>query len=281
MTASPESNELAPSRDPAAYGAPRLLTPGFWLMIGFGALCLIGAVLWVILTPRFAARPLPAPAPPSVALAATSPPPAALQGPGPVAVPPILGLEDRLRRLEAGQARLNNAAAAALAASTLADATAGPRPFTEALNAASAPLAGSPHLRALYGLAAQGAPTRADLAAELANQSADALAAAERPAADAGFVAQLRYALSRVVMIRRVETPGPGVSADLTHARTLAAMGDLEAATAAIDKLPAQARAPLAAWRTAAQQRISIDSHVAGLRAEALAQLAAARMGPT
>ena len=77
-------------------------------------------------------------------------------------------------------------------------------------------------------------------------------------------------------MVRRIDTPGPGVSADLAQARRLAAMGDLAAAAALIDKLPAQARAPLAAWRSAAQRRIDVDDHITGLRADALAQLAAA-----
>src|SRR5665213_994995 len=57
MTAPPDSAELAPTRDPGAYGARPLLSRGFWAMIVFGALCLAAAVAIVSLGPRlFATR---------------------------------------------------------------------------------------------------------------------------------------------------------------------------------------------------------------------------------
>ena len=72
MTAPPDSAELAPTRDPAAYGARPLLSRGFWATMVFGALCLAAAVAIVSFGPRlFAGRrvqPPPSASPPSQAL---------------------------------------------------------------------------------------------------------------------------------------------------------------------------------------------------------------------
>jgi hypothetical protein len=68
--------------------------------------------------------------------------------------------------LETGQQRALDAAGAALAAATLADAARTARPFAEELAGLERVLPPSPDLRALGRLAQSGAPTRAGLAAE-------------------------------------------------------------------------------------------------------------------
>ena len=276
MTALPDANERAPSQDPATYGAPRLLSRGFWFFIGLGVVGLASAVIFVILTPRLTAPRLAA----SPVVRALPIPTAPVQIVAPPTAAGPAGLEDRVRRLEANQARLASAAEEALAAASLNEAADGPRPFTGELNAFSGALVGSPDLRALYPLAAQGAPTRVVLAADLTGFSSRVAAAAARPSLSAGFVAQLSYALSRVVSIRRVEAVGPGPEADLLRAQQRANLGDLEGAVSIIDALPAAAREPLAPWRDSARRRLEIDGHISGLRVHALADLAAARAPP-
>ena len=282
MTALPDPAELAPTRDPAAYGRRPLLSRGFWAMIIFGAVCLLAAVAVVSIGPRlFGARRVEAPpaspgaAPAAgsyapIAPAALTPPPADAAQPAQVAV-----LADRVQRLESNQARSLDAAAAALAAASLSDAASRPRPFTNDLAAFERLLPGSADARALAPLAVQGAPTRAALAAELADIAARVSVAAKAPGKDAGVMAQIVYAVSRVVNVRRVDAKGAGPDAALARAERLAADGDLEGAVASLDTLQTSARAALGDWRERAWRRIEIDRRVAGLRDQALADLTA------
>jgi hypothetical protein len=186
----------------------------------------------------------------------------------------LAGLESRVRRLEDGEARGLDAAAAALAAASLSEAAAGPRPFGNELAAVERLTPNSPHVQALVPLAQVGAPTRADLAAELVDIAARVSIAAHTPAKDAGFISQFGYAFSRVVSIRRVDAVGSGPDAVLARAQRRAADGDLEGALNLLDSLPAPARAALGDWRERARRRIDIDDHIAALRALALADLA-------
>jgi hypothetical protein len=284
MTALPDPAELAPTRDPAAYGARPLLSRGFWAMIIFAVVCLAAAVAIVSFGPSlFAARPAtPAPHPAPAAL-----PSAPLYSPSPSAPAPmesaaparVDALEGRVQRLESNQARDLDAAAAALAAASLSSAAAQPRPFLAELAAFQRLLPHSPDARALTPLAAQGAPTRAALAAELSDTAAKVSVAAKAPARNAGFMAQLAYAVSRVVSVRRVDARATGADGALARAERLAADGDLEGAVAILDTLSAGARGPLEGWRARADRRIEIDNHLAGLRAQAAADLAAAQAG--
>lgn len=278
MTSLPDSAELAPSRDPATYGARPLLSRGFWLMMGFCVLCLAAALAVVVLGPRFIAR--------RARVETTAPAAAATPAPlfTPMGAPPnfanpapagVSALEARLSRVEANQARLIGASQAALAASAIADAAAQPRPFAGEMAAYGRGLAESPDARALFPLATQGAPTRPALAANLAALAAKASVAARQPGKDAGIMAQIGYALSRVVNVRRLDEAGEGADASLARAQRRAELGDMEGAAALVDKLPAPARAGLADWREAARRRIEIDRHVAGLRAQVLADLGA------
>ncbi len=284
MTAPPDSAELAPTRDPAAYGSRPLMSRGFWMMIGFAVLCLAAAAV-VSLGPRFfAPRPIAATAGGPVAATAApayAPPPAALPAPAPAgAASPdrVTALEARVQRLESNQARDLDAAAAALAAAALSEAAAQSRPFLNELAAFQRLLPGSPDAQALAPLAAQGAPTRAALAGELADIAARVSVAAKAPARNAGFMAQLAYAVSRVVSVRRIDGAGAGPDAALARAQRLVGDGDLEGASAVLNGLPGATREALAGWRERARRRVEIDRRIAGLRAQAAADLSAAEL---
>jgi len=291
MSVLPESAELANDRD-AARGRRRGLSFGFWAMMAFAAACLIAAAIVALVYGVFgahgsASKPAPS-APPSTVAAPAGPliPFVAPQtAPTTTAsLPPgeqLASLEGRVGRLEAGEARSLDAAAAALAAASLSEAAAGPRPFINDLAAVERLMPGSPHVQALAPLAAIGAPTRSTLASELADIGARVSIAARTPAKDAGFMAQLGYAVSRVVSIRRVDAVGAGPDAVLARAQRRAADGDLEGALSMLGALPAAARDELGDWRERAQRRIDIDDHIAALRALALADLSSVAGGPS
>ncbi len=183
-----------------------------------------------------------------------------------------------MRRLEEGQSRAMDAAAEALAAAGLSDAAAEPRPFADALSAFQRVLPASANTAGLRVLALQGAPTRAELAADLARTAARLSVESRAPSKDAIILEQIAYAVSRVVSIRHLDPAGPGADGVIVRAQRLADQGDLAGAVAALDTgLPASARPALQAWRELALRRIAIDEAIAGLRAEAVADLAQAR----
>jgi hypothetical protein len=276
MTVTPDPAELAPTRDPAAYARRPLLTGGFWVMMVFCALCLLAAAAVVVLGPRLA----PVRRAASVAtspVAATAPPSPPLQlatDAGPVAPADLAG---RVQRLEGSQTRALNAAAGALAASALSDAAAKPTPFTSDLTAVARVLPGSPDAMALAALAQQGAPTRSALAVQLADLGGEVSTAARAPGGNASFMDRALYAFARVVSVRRVDNHAVGADAVLARAERKADDGDLEGAVALLDTLPEPARARLAGWREKAVRRTEIDRHIAGLRAQAIANLAQAQ----
>jgi len=282
MTSVPDPAELAPTRDPAAYGRRRMLSAPFWAAMIFCVLCLVAAVLVATQAPRwFKARPVAAPVPAAAEPAPAPSPPiaAALSAPVPQAAPPeVAALADRVSRLEGDQARIQDAAAAALAAAALSDAAAQPRPFADELAAFQRALPGSPDAQALSSLALQGAPTRAALAAELGDLAARVLVAARTPGKGASVMDQIAYAVSRVVDVRRVDAVGAGPDAVLTRAERAADSGDLERAVALLGAFTGPARASLSGWRDEAERRIEIDRHIAGLRAQALADMTAVKL---
>jgi len=277
MNPADETAELAPSRDPGAYGRRPVLNGVFWLMIAFCALCLLAAVsVWMLgprlapvrqaahvsaATPALTAAPLPAAAPLTLPTQAAASP----------------DLDTRVQRLETDESRLAAAAAAALAAADLSDAAARPTPFAIELAAAQRLLPASPDAAALAPLAQEGAPTRAALATELSNLAGQAAAAAHEPGRNASFVDRMLWTFSRVVTLRRVDANAGGADAALAGAEQAADDGDLEGALTRLDRLPESARSALGSWREKAERRIEIDRRIAGIRAEATAELAAAR----
>lgn len=283
MTLAPDPVDSDAPRDPALYGRRRLLGPGFWALIVFGIVCVAaGAALarfgptWFSRAKPPAAIPQPAgdpiPSPSAVDRPLYGAPSvAAVQPPAPEGV---AQLEGRVAVLETGQQRALDAAGAALAAATLADAARTARPFAEELASLERVLPLSPDLRALARLAQDGAPTRAGLADEFEALAGRASVAARDPGRNADFLARLRHALSSIVSIRQVgSTQGSTPDAVLGRVQKLLNEGDIEGALAAVETLPAPAQAVLASWRAAAERRIEIDRHVAAIRADALAGL--------
>lgn len=278
MTITPDPAELAPTRDPGAYGRRPLLTGGFWVMMVFCALCLLAAAAVVVLGPRLSAMR-------RVASAAGAPPVATAPALAPATAPSVLArapsdasadLTARVQRLEGAQGRVLDAAAAALAASALSDAAAKPAPFAADLAAVGRLLPGSPDALALAALAQQGAPTRAALAAQLTDLGGELSTAARAPGRDASFMDRAFYAFSRVVSVRRVDTHAAGTDAVLARAERRAEDGDLEGAVALLDTMPEGTKATLAPWRDKAERRIEIDRRIASLRTQAMASLVAA-----
>jgi hypothetical protein len=283
MTLASDPVDSEAPRDPALYGRRRLLGPGFWALIAFGLVCVAaGAALARFGPTWFSPKKVPA----AVERPATTPiaPQAGLGRPsydaqGAKPMPPqdpegVARLQDRLDVLETGQQRALNAAAAALAAATLADAARTARPFAEELAGLERVLPPSPDLRALGRLAQSGAPTRAGLAAEFESLAGRASVAARDPGRNADFLARLRHALSSIVSIRQVgATQGSSPDAVLGRAQKLLNEGDIEGALVTTETLPLPAQTALAPWRSAAERRVEVDRYIAAIRTDALAGL--------
>ncbi len=283
MSAAPDPAELAPSRDPAAYGRRRLVTNTF---VGWVVLCLIflaagaaigrfalappaepqGAPTAFEPAPRTAGSPVvsPAAAPAAAAPAAAAPAPPGADS----------ALSERVARLETASTHVSDAAAEALAAAALSSAAQGPAPFDQDVAAYARLVPGDPDLVALAPLAVRGAPSRAALAAAFPDLASAAAAASRTPGKHAGYLARLWAVLGRVVIVRNVDPGASGVDGLLARAEAAAAAGDLASAVRDVDALPPAPRATLADWRDAAERRIEIDRLIEQLRARALAQLA-------
>ena len=218
----------------------------------------------------------PSATPPAARLPVGSP--LALEGAPPIVAESeaeIERLEARLAVLEAGQKGVLDAAAASLAAASLAEAAQMSVPFGEELASLERVLPMSPDLRALSRLAQTGVPTRAGLAAEFESLAGRAATAARNPGEGADLLARIRYALSSIVSIRQVSsTRGSTPDAKLARAQRLLDEGDVEGAIRALDALPDPARMVLAPWLASAERRVEVDRHVATIRADALASLA-------
>jgi hypothetical protein len=285
MTA-PDTDDIAPPRDPAAFARPRGRGLG---IVAVAVLCVVCVALGFAgsqFADRFADKPVAAgPAelatPPSLDTQARAPAPAPdLAGAPSVAPVTASGYQDlelRLANVEASQQRTLVAASAALAAAGLAEAAQTSRPFEGELAALERILPLSPDARALRPLAETGVPSRAALAAEFDAAAARASVAARAPGEGGGVVDRILHALSAVVSIRRVaETTGNAPDAVLARAERQAAEGDLTGAAATLRALPPGAASAMGEWRARAQQRVALDQHLANIRAQALSDLAAA-----
>lgn len=279
------SEQLSAPRDPGSYGRRRASGLGIGALVLFGIACVAGgyglARFGPELYPEKPRSTATAEAP--QAIAPQAPPPPTLQADE--AFPPPAIADDgsivrRLEALEADRARLSSAAASALAASSLMQAAQGSRPFDQELKALAA-IAPSLDLRALALDAERGAPSRAALAASFPDYAARAASAARAPGDDAGVLARIGYALSRVVALRRVrDVPGEGSDAMLARAERQIADGDVVGALATLEALPAGAKDALGPWRERAERRARIDREIGRVRAQALEELSAmARSG--
>ncbi|MBO9709911.1 MAG: hypothetical protein J7521_17055 [Caulobacter sp.] len=286
MNAVPDPAEIAAPRDPALYAPRRVLSPGFWAFIVFGLVCVAAGSAVTRFGPTWFRAPARAPAAavaPEAPLAPTrafAPSAEPASPPQPTSGPEIERLEQRLAVVEAGQQRTIDAAGAALAAASLADAARSGRPFADELASLARVLPLSPDVRGLTRLAEEGAPTRAGLAAEFDALAARASVAAHDPGRNADFLAKLRHALSSIVSIRQVgSTQGDGADAVLGRAQIQLNDGDVEGALRTVQALPPSAQLVLAPWRNAAERRVEIDRSIAAIRADALAGLARAGAG--
>lgn len=179
-----------------------------WAVIVFGLACVAGGYLAARFGPElYPSKPragvMDTPAP---ALAPLTAPfaPATPQAGGELSLSaePATGeIASRMDALEAGRARVASAAASALTAAALVEASQTSRSFAGELQAlaASAP---SLDLRSLTADAERGAPSRMALAASFPDYAARAASAARAPGDGAGVLDRIGYALSRVVTLR-------------------------------------------------------------------------------
>jgi hypothetical protein len=283
MTATPDPAEITPPTDPARYARRRSFGLAFWAVLALIVVVFAAGVMGARLWPRLWVQPVAAPQAPAASAPAAEPirPVAPVFAPQAAAVPEgpspeIAELRRRIDALEVSQARTVNAAAAALAAASLAEATQRSGPFEAELAALERLLPMSAEIQALQPYAETGAPSRAALAADFDAAAGKAAVAAQDPGEGAGFLARLRHALSSIVTIRRVDTTtGGGADAILVRADQAVAEGDVEGALRILRDLPPKAAEAMAPWRARAQQRVAVDRQVAAVRALALSQLMA------
>lgn len=275
--------------EPAAYRKKPMLGVGFWIAIAFGVLCIAAGYALAKLGPKFLPPPTQ-PAPQAQAdlhaldarladiqarLPATAPAAPAQDSAAPSQ---IADLQARLARLEGGEQRTVQAAAAALAVSTLAQAAEGAAPFPAEMAAVERLLPPSADLRALRALAAAGAPTRAAVAAQFPDAAARAASASRSPIQGQGGFARLIRAATAFVSIRRVDQlTGGGADAVLARAERRADDGDLAGAELELAALPQAGKDAMTGWTSEAQRRVAIDKALASLRAQALQSLTEAK----
>ena len=283
MTTAPDPAELTPPTDPARYGRRRAFGVAFWavlaLVVVVFAVGFAGARLWPRLSGAAPVDPPTGVQPvltlPDLGLsrpAAPPPAPTPLASPEPSAE--ITALQDRVAALEAGQTRTVNAAAAALAAASLAEATQGSGPFDAELAALERLMPLSAEVRALKPYAEGGAPSRAALAAEFDTAAEKASIAARDPGETGGFLARLRHALSSIVVIRQVgSTAGDAPDAVLARADAALAEGDVAGALTLLRGLPPKAAQAMTPWQSRALQRVAVDRQVAAIRSRAISDL--------
>lgn len=267
-------------RDPAEYRPRSLAGSGVWAMVAFGILCVLAGAAVALLAPKLLPeRPRAPSASNDVATVAALPPPAAL--PVVMASPAaeeVARLNARIAMLESQGARTTEAAAAALAAAQLVEASQGSRPFDRELAALKATTPGLPELAALTRLAQTGAPSRTALAASFVPYAAKAARRARKPPDQADLGQRIAYAAAKIVTVRRVdETDGATPDAILRRAELALEEGQVVAALKTLEALPPRARDALAPWREQAERRAQVDREVASLRARAVRALQAPR----
>jgi len=150
-------------------------------------------------------------------------------------------------------------------------------PFAAELAALARLGADGGRLSALRPFADSGAPTPAALAASFA-KIAPGLAAAAAPPSDEGVIDRLLDHLRKLVRVRRVgEAAGEDAEAVAPRIAAALARGDLAAALDAYKGLPDAARQAGRDWAETAAARQAAGAAAEGLRADAVARLAAAR----
>ena len=272
--------ELSAPRDPGSYRRARPAGWAVWAVIVFGLACVAGGYLVARFGPElYPSKPragvMDTPAPSFAPLAAPLAPSTRQEGGEPsLSAEPATGeMTSRMDALEADRSRVAAAAASALTAAALVEASQTSRPFAGELQAlaTSAP---SLDLRSLAADAERGAPSRMALAVSFPDYAARAASAARAPGDGAGVLDRIGYALSRVVTLRRVgDVPGQGLDAVLAKAEQQVEDGDLTTALATLEALPPAGKDALGPWRDRAERRARIDRNIAEVRAQALKDL--------
>lgn len=265
-------------KDPAAYRRRTSSGLRFGALVAFGVVCVLAGAGLAVLGPRLTpgkptAAPLAAaPAGPITPAAETT---LAVEVRSPTA-DEVVRLNARIASLETQGARTTEAAAAALAAAQLVDASQGSRPFARELAALRAAAPTLPELTQLARLAETGAPSRTALAASFPPYAAQAVRRAHKPPRDGELSQQLSYLVARIVTVRRIdETTGGSPDAVIARAEQALEEGEVVAALRALDGLPPRAREALEPWRRDAERRAEIDREIAALRNRAVRALQA------
>lgn len=282
MSAADEAGITAP-RDPASYARPRRSGLGRAAVVGLVVAAVLAGWLIGVMGPRPSVlRPQsPEPGPAAETMPGEAPPPALAE---PIAPPPPAAesagygaVEARLAALERRQAQASQAAAAALAAAALIDAASGSGGFSDELAALRSAVPGLPDLAQLEPLARTGAPSRMALADSFPDYAARAVVAARAPGQGASLLARIGDAFARIVTLRRVgDVPGDGPEALIARAERQLEDGQVDRAVRTLQALPPAGREALGPWLARAERRAEIDRRIGGLRARALAGLAAA-----
>ncbi|MDE2464795.1 MAG: hypothetical protein KGO02_13895 [Alphaproteobacteria bacterium] len=178
----------------------------------------------------------------------------------------VAELDQRIARIERDTpSQVMTKAAAMLALSELVRTSSSGAPYRTEFDVLKALVPASPALTVLARHAASGAPTVSELARRLDAES-EVIEDAERLAYAHNWLARLWVKLGHLVSVRRVGTAsGNTTDARLAHARRALAHGDVADAIQDIAGLDRPARQPAAAWLSAAQSRLAIDSATAAL----------------
>jgi hypothetical protein len=187
-------------------------------------------------------------------------------------------LADVQTTARAAAAGSDRASRLAVAASALRNAVEHGDPFTAELAIVKplAPDAGA--IALLEPFAASGVPGNAALGQELATIIRPLLRASDQTPPDAGFLDRLQANAQKLVRVRPVdeEPRGDDRSAILSRVEQRASQGNVAAAMTELNKLPADARAPMQAWIAKAEARNKAIDASRRLAADAVAALKAA-----
>lgn len=163
------------------------------------------------------------------------------------------------------------AIALAIAASSLKAAVDRGTPFTTELDTYASLAPDAPEIAALRGLAAGGAPTRAEIGRGM-NATADAMVQAGRTVdPDAGFFDRLWQSAQSLIKVRPVgEIEGSGVPATVARIEAAVSAGDYARALSEYETLPADAKTAGAAFMDKVRTRLAADQAVDTALAAAL-----------
>jgi hypothetical protein len=161
----------------------------------------------------------------------------------------------------------------AVVAAALRDTVARGAPFSAELAAVKPLVRDASQLAPLEPFAATGVPNAAALARELAGTIPAMRARAAPPSRGDGIIDRLQASAERLVRIRPINAPGHDPEAVLTRIEARAAQNDINGVLGELAQLPADVRAPAAAWIKQAETRGAALAAADKLAREAFAAL--------